>query len=297
METGEDMSEHNDLQLTWSNDPTFSFKVRRQSTNDVLFDTTGTVLVFEDQFVEFKTTMPENYNLYGLGERMHSLRLGNDFVATIWAADVGDPEDFNVYGSHPFYLDTRYYSVDTSTGDMSLLTKPLNLESEEYVSYSHGVYLRNTHGQEVALKPKDLTWRLLGGSIELYFFSGPSQHEVTSQYVNVIGLPMMQQYFAFGYHQCRWGYESWAAMKEVVQNMREAEIPMESIWTDLDYMLQYRDFENDPNRYSYAEGKEFLAQLHEKHQHWIPIVDSGLWLKNLIHGLLLTRSSYLHPQP
>ena len=83
----------NDLNFVWSNDPTFSFTVFRKSTGDTLFSTAGTKLVFEDQFVEFASTLPENYNLYGLGETIHGLRLGNNFTKTLYNADVGDPID------------------------------------------------------------------------------------------------------------------------------------------------------------------------------------------------------------
>lgn len=70
-----------DLDFAWSNDPSFSFKVTRNSTADVLFSTEGTQLVYEDQFIEFKTALPENYNLYGLGEVIHGLRLGNNLTS------------------------------------------------------------------------------------------------------------------------------------------------------------------------------------------------------------------------
>jgi len=83
----------NDFGFAWSNDPTFSFEVLRQSTGDVLFSTTGTKLVYENQFIEFASSLPENYNLYGLGEVIHGLRMGNNFTRTFWAADVGDPID------------------------------------------------------------------------------------------------------------------------------------------------------------------------------------------------------------
>lgn len=83
----------NDLGFVWSNEPTFSFTVFRRSTADVLFSTEGTKLVFENQFIEFASPLPENYNLYGLGETIHGLRLGNNFTKTFWAADVGDPID------------------------------------------------------------------------------------------------------------------------------------------------------------------------------------------------------------
>ena len=271
----------NELQFTWSNNPTFSFSVIRKSTGDVLFDTTGTKLVYENQFIEFVSSLPENYNLYGLGERIHGLRLGNNFTATIYAADSGDPIDYNIYGSHPFYLDTRYYEQDQSTGNMTLLTSTETDSNASYVSYSHGVYLRNAHGQEITLKPENITWRTLGGSIDLYIFDGPSQPEVTTNYQEAaVGLPAMQQYFSFGYHQCRWGYRNWTELSDVVDNFRKFDIPLETIWTDIDYMNQYRDFDNDQNRFSYPEGEQLLGQLHANGQHYIPIVDSAIYIPN-----------------
>ena len=83
----------NDLSFTWNNEPTFSFTVSRLSTGDTLFSTYGSKLIFENQFVEFASPLPENYNLYGLGETIHGLRLGNNFTKTLYAADVGDPID------------------------------------------------------------------------------------------------------------------------------------------------------------------------------------------------------------
>ena len=82
-----------DVNFVWSNDPTFSFSVYRVSTGDTLFSTVGTKLVFEDQFVEFASALPENYNLYGLGESIHGLRLGTNFTKTMYAADTGDTID------------------------------------------------------------------------------------------------------------------------------------------------------------------------------------------------------------
>jgi alpha-glucosidase len=85
--------EKSELVVTWSNEPTFSFKVTRKATGDVLFDTEGTKLVYENQFIEFVTALPENYNLYGLGERIQGLRLPNNMTITTYAADIGDPFD------------------------------------------------------------------------------------------------------------------------------------------------------------------------------------------------------------
>jgi alpha-glucosidase len=219
-----------DLNFVWSNDPTFSFSVIRQSTGDVLFSSTGYKLVFENQFIEFGSSLPENYNLYGMGEVIHGLRMGNNLTRTFYAADVGDPIDYNIYGDHSFYLDTRYYEVDATTGNLTYAANATNA-SAEYVSYSHGVYMRNSHGQEVLLRPSNMTWRTIGGSIDLYFYAGPTQDKVTKAYqTSAIGLPAMQQYFTFGYHQCRWGYTNWTELQDVVDNFANFGIPLENIW-------------------------------------------------------------------
>lgn len=70
-----------DFDISWTNDPTFSFTVKRKSTGDTLFTTEGSKLVYEDQFIEFMSPLPENYNLYGLGEVIHGLRLGNNLTS------------------------------------------------------------------------------------------------------------------------------------------------------------------------------------------------------------------------
>ena len=193
-----------DLSFSWSNDPSFSFEVTRNSNRDVIFSTKGSRLVFENQFLEFVTLQPRNYHIYGLGEVIHAFELGNDFTRTIYAADVGDPIDRNLYGSHPFALETRWYEKQAD-GSQTLVTSDDISASASYTSYSHGIFLRNAHGQEVLLKAENITWRTIGGSVDLYFFSGPSQPEVTRQYQDVIGYPALQQYYTFGFHQCRWG--------------------------------------------------------------------------------------------
>lgn len=197
---------------------------------------------------------------------------------TLFAADSGDTIDYNIYGSHPIYLDTRYFQGENGT-----LTYVANAtdKSAQYAPYTHGVFLRNAHAQEILLRPEGITWRTLGGSIDLYFYSGPSATDVVQSYQSsTIGLPAMQQYWTFGYHQCRWGYQNWSVLQEVVDNFAKFEIPLETIWTDIDYMNQYRDFDNDAIRFGYAEGAEFLSKLHANGQHYVPIVDSAIYHPN-----------------
>ena len=66
----------------------------------------------------------------------------------------------------------------------------------------------------------------------------------------------------------------------MVDNYEAFGIPLENIWTDIDYMSQYRDFDNDPIRFNYSEGEEFLSALHASGKHYIPIIDSSIYVPN-----------------
>lgn len=80
---------NNDLEFTWSNDPSFQFRVSRKGSGEVIFDTYGNTIIFEDQFLEIATAMVPEYNLYGLAENTFSFRLGNNYTQTFYAADAG----------------------------------------------------------------------------------------------------------------------------------------------------------------------------------------------------------------
>ncbi|KAJ5053505.1 hypothetical protein NUH16_010577 [Penicillium rubens] len=268
-----------DLEFSWTNDPSFGFEVTRNSTKDVLFSTKGTRIVFENQFVEFKSALPKNYNLYGLGESVHGFRLGNNYTKTYYAADAGATVDINVYGAHPFFLETRYFTEDAD-GNLKLVESYEATAKSNYTSLSHGVFSRNAHGQDILMQEDSITYRAIGGSVDLYFFPGPSQPEVTKSYLTTVGLPAMQQYWTFGFHQCRWGYTSWAELEDVVNNHTHFDIPLETIWTDIDWMVRYRDFENNPVGFDDESSKGFIQRLHDGGRHYVPIIDSAIYIPN-----------------
>jgi alpha-glucosidase len=178
-----------DLAFVWTNEPSFQFRVTRVSSGEVIFDTYGHKIVFEDQFLELVTNMVPDYNIYGLAASIHGFRLGNNWTQTFWNAYnlENDQEiDVNGHDTHPVYVETRYGEANAS-------------------STSHGVYARNAHGQDWLLRADSLTYRTIGGSFDLYFLSGPTPKEVISQYQSgIVGTPGLQPYWALGFHQCRW---------------------------------------------------------------------------------------------
>lgn len=45
-------------------------------------------------------------------------------------------------------------------------------------------------------------------------------------------------------------------------------------------MNQYRNFENDQNNFGYKEGRKFLNKLHRSGRHYVPILDTGIYVPN-----------------
>ncbi|RCK64212.1 Glucoamylase 1 [Candida viswanathii] len=235
----------------------FGFEILRSSTGESLFSTKGNPLVFSNQFIQFNTSLPQGYAISGLGESIHGSLNEPGLVKTLFANGVPNPIDDNDYGVHPAYYDQRYGTNTT-----------------------HGVYWRSSAPQEVVFEETSLTWRSISGVIDLYFFSGPDPKDVIQQYVSQIGLPAMQPYWALGYHQCKWGYDTIDDLVDVVANFKKFDIPLEAIWSDIDYMDTNKDFTNDPYRYPTEKYREFLDELHNNSQHYVPIFDAAIYVPN-----------------
>ncbi|KAG8735702.1 hypothetical protein FRC12_017953 [Ceratobasidium sp. 428] len=127
----------------------FSFSVSRKKTGEVLFDTKGSTLVFEQQYLRLKTVVPQNANIYGLGEHTNTFRLDpSNTTRTIWNRDAyGVAPGTNLYGAHPVYFEHR------TTG-------------------THAVLLLNSNGMDIKLRPGSLEYNTIGGILDFYFIGG-----------------------------------------------------------------------------------------------------------------------------
>jgi alpha-glucosidase (family GH31 glycosyl hydrolase) len=44
-------------------------------------------------------------------------------------------------------------------------------------------------------------------------------------------------FWALGYHQSRWGYRDITALQNVISNFKKNDIPLDTLWSDLNYMI------------------------------------------------------------
>ncbi|CAJ0627901.1 2408_t:CDS:10 [Entrophospora sp. SA101] len=234
----------------------FGFQVSRRDDDDKfdnnnLFNTINERFIFKDQYIEISTQLPVNSNIYGIGETTGSLKRQKGKKMTLWARDAPCPEDENLYGSHPFYIELRN-------------------------GKAHGVFLLNSNGMDICYENEKLTYKVIGGILDFYILLGPSPTEVIQQYSELIGYPYLIPYWSLGYHQCRWGYDTVAKVEDMVNQHKEAEMPMDCAWIDIDYMDVYKPFTYSPSRFPPEKFSKFVKSLHKNHQKLVVIVDPGI---------------------
>ncbi|KAK6627314.1 hypothetical protein RUM44_009791 [Polyplax serrata] len=226
------------------------FKITR-SNGDLIFDCQNIGgFIFADQFLQISGKI--SGKIYGLGEHESSLQLNTNWTKfTMFNHDGVPIPNFNLYGSHPFYM------------------------SLEESGMSHGVFLHNSNAMEVLLQPLPaVTFRSIGGIFDFYFFLGPTPADVVRQYTDIIGRPFIPPYWSLGFHLSRLGYRNTEHIRSVWNRTRDAQIPFDTQWHDIDYMDRRNDFTYDKK--NYPELPEFVDELHQVGMHYVPILDPGI---------------------
>jgi len=201
------------FEMTKTTNGQSGFRVKRTDTQSIIFDTSyfAEGFIYDDQYIQLITTIPSR-NVYGFGENTHpSFRhvLNGSSRYGIFARDQppqGGNE--NLYGTHPFYI------------------------SIEEDGQTFGVLIFNSNAQDYKLDEFEdnqsmLTYRTLGGILDIIFFAGPRPEDVIAQYQTVIGKPYMPPYWALGFQLCRYGYDTLDNMKAAMQRTLDGKIPLD----------------------------------------------------------------------
>eukprot|EP00026_Physarum_polycephalum_P001333 Phypoly_transcript_01334.p1 GENE.Phypoly_transcript_01334~~Phypoly_transcript_01334.p1 ORF type:complete len:685 (+),score=83.12 Phypoly_transcript_01334:1328-3382(+) len=195
---------------------------------------------------------------------MFNLELPYGYNYTLWNKDpwngMGVQPLQGLYGSHPIYIDRR-----TSATSPTLY---------------HGVFLLNSNGMSVELVNGRLTYRLMGGVLDLYFLMGDSPTQVTQQYLSLIGMPYLPPYWALGYHHCRCGRDGTQGGLQdinitmgIYEQYLDINFPIDVMWNDYDYMDNYYSLLLDPIRYPTSVVSEWVDQMHQSGHRYVVIAD------------------------
>jgi len=239
----------------------FTFVITNKETGEIIFDTRGKKFVYSNYFIQLETKLPSNA-VYGFGERAYKFKL-DPGIYTIWGRDEPDVlEDGkgggNIYGHHPVGL------FRGERGSFFL------------------TYMRNSNPKDVIISAEPgLTYKMTGGVIDLVFFVGDKYPETAIKlYHEYIGKFAMMPFWSMGYHQSRWGYKSISIYEYVIAQFKNYDIPMDVLWSDVDYMVGNETFTVDTVNFPPERMKKMIIDNKIK---WVPIIDCGIKI-NRING-------------
>ncbi|CAF3900881.1 unnamed protein product [Rotaria sp. Silwood1] len=243
-------------------DNLFSFKIRRRANLTTLFDTSIGGLVLNNQFLQIVTRI-QSPHVYGFGENNHETLKHNVTERKIWGIFARDQAinwnmNANHYGTHPFYLVMEQTSNSTQAPSGQM----------------HGVLLLNSNAMDYSFGPEpSLTIRTIGGILDFFVFLGPSTEQVVQQYTWLVGRSFLPPYWGLGFQLSRWDYGNLTHMQMVNKRNRDAGIPLDVQYADIDYMDAEKDFTIDP--INYRGLKEFFSQIRTEGMRTVVILDPG----------------------
>jgi alpha-glucosidase len=187
--------------------------------------------------------------VFGLGLRSHHLNLrGGNYQ--MWNTDPGGT--YNL-GDDPLYLCIPAYIGWKQTGCFM-------------------VFYENPHEGEISFSNQAVA-NFTDGALRYYLITG-SIAEILQSFTKLTGRPPLPPLWSLGYHQSRWGYESAAQIREIVDNFQKYHIPLDAVHLDIDHMDGYRVFTSDQKRFGkLANLANELNQLDIK---LVTIIDPGV---------------------
>eukprot|EP00831_Metopus_contortus_P012069 TRINITY_DN1484_c0_g1_i8.p1 TRINITY_DN1484_c0_g1~~TRINITY_DN1484_c0_g1_i8.p1 ORF type:complete len:1297 (-),score=213.40 TRINITY_DN1484_c0_g1_i8:91-3807(-) len=214
--------------------------------------------VYIKNYIHIKFLLNSRH-IFGLGERIHKFEL-SDGLYSMWNYDnvveeTGLAPGNNMYGSHPFYM-FQLQNPSKFAGVFFLTSNPMDVKIKHV-----GMQTQVDH-------------IMTGGIFDAFFFNQANAERVLKEYHDLIGRPVAIPFWAFGYHQSRWGYRDIEHLKDVISKFEEFNMPLDAIWMDKDYMDEYKDFTVDTRKW--YGFRNVIDDLHKKGKHFVAIIDAGI---------------------
>lgn len=199
----------------------------------------------------FRCPLGKKDIVYGLGETMRGVNKRGGRYVSYNTDDMHHRDDMpSLYGSHNFI------AIDGKRPFGAFFDTPARAVFE--IDYKDS-------GEIVVETSSDVC---------VYLVEACSPYAVAREFLRAIGRSYLPPLWAFGYGQSRWGYQSESDLDEVVKGYEEADIPLEYLCMDIDYMDRFMDF--TVNKERFPDLAAYSAKLKEKGIRLVPIIDAGV---------------------
>lgn len=197
-------------------------------------------------------SMDDNDKVYGLGENVRGINKRGWIYQSKCSDEPEHLEDRrSLYGAHNFFVISGKETFGIFIDYPGILTFD--------IGYSHY--------SEMKITASD--WNL-----DVYVITGTDVKDIVHQFRQLIGRSFVVPKWAFGYGQSRWSYMSEDEIRDVVKKHRELQIPLDSVYLDIDYMERYKDF--TLNNETFPDFADFNKEMKDEHIHLVPIIDAGV---------------------
>jgi len=242
----------------------------------VYYSTKGQSFVYSQYYKKHQAILDTNGRIFGLGERVGNFFL-DEGIYTLWNRDEPSPTENgrrpgnNIYGTHPVYF------TQTTSKDF------------------FGVFDHNVGAQDYIIKKVEngkysMTQVKTSGVTDQFIILNTGIQQVIKNFIEIVGKPAMVPEWSLGWHQCRYGYNSSTEVQEVVDGFISNNIPLDVMWTDIDYMDMYKDFTVSEEHFSDLDT--MVGRWRADHDiRYIPILDAAVAYEPGSKGTSYSRGS------
>lgn len=204
----------------------------------------------------FSCRLADDDIVYGLGEAPRGINKRGHIYESFNSDDPYHTEEKrSLYGSHNFII------VDGET------CFGLFIDCGASVTFDIGY----TEYDKLSITPSV-------GDFVLYIIKGSSSYDIVKQFRHIIGKSYIAPKWAFGFQQSRWSYYTADEVRKVAKSYREAGIPLDAIYLDIDYMEDYKDFTVSSERF--PDFPAFVQEMKDMGIHLVPIIDAGVKIED-----------------
>ena len=190
--------------------------------------------------------------IYGLGENIRGINKRGWLYESNCTDDPKHTEDkHSLYAAHNFFL------VDGKQRFGVFVDAP------QKVTFDFGYSDREL-----------MTVIVAHGGFALYILEGDNLRQMVKEFRHAIGRSYIPPKWAMGYGQSRWGYKNAEDIRRVVREHRDNQVPLDSVYMDIDYMERFKDFTVDEDKF--PDFPQFVKEMQEQNIHLVPIIDAGV---------------------
>lgn len=227
--------------------------------NEIILNSDINFIGYNGSKIIYQFKKKKDTPFWGFGEKTDGINKKGK-VLKMWNIDtmVEMPDSFKKNNYDPTYISIPFFIIQINNINFGFL-----LDNPGETFFNNGKENKN-----------HFYFGSYDGKSTLYIIYGPSLKDVLKKLTILTGKIDIPPLWSIGYHQARFSYLSDKEVKNVINNFIKHEIPLSSIWLDIDYMDEYKIF--TWNKKYFKKPKKLINWIHSKKIKLVTIIDPGV---------------------